>query len=146
MAEERERPGGPRIDAGVFFLTQSQWDRLYRGYADPGGRPLVMDPHEHPMVMEGYSLLWCWDVGLWVSVDHEAHSAVIEKRAERKREIADVKNRDRRARPSVGWGVEVVVPKVPSRGYASSYREQKIAAHATRGGQGTVARAFKRWP
>lgn len=36
----------------------------------------------------------------------------------------------------------VIPPKVPSRGYASPYREEKTAAHTTKGGKGKVARAM----
>jgi len=33
----------------------------------------------------------------------------------------------------------VIPPKVPSRGYASPYREEKIAAHTTVAGKGRIA-------
>lgn len=38
------------------------------------------------------------------------------------------------------WPATVIPPKVPSRGYASIYREAKIAAHTTQRGAGKVAR------
>jgi hypothetical protein len=38
----------------------------------------------------------------------------------------------------------VVPPTVPSRGYATPYRERKLAAHTTRAGQGRVATALRR--
>lgn len=36
----------------------------------------------------------------------------------------------------------VIPPKVPTRGYASPYREEKIAAHTTVKGKGRVARVL----
>lgn len=42
--------------------------------------------------------------------------------------------------PSVAWPATVIPPKVPSRGYASRYREAKIVAHTTQDGKGKVAR------
>lgn len=43
-----------------------------------------------------------------------------------------------------GWQWTVIPPKVPSRGYDTPYREQKIAAHATVDGQGKIARLRRR--
>lgn len=42
----------------------------------------------------------------------------------------------------VAW-MESVPPVVPSRGYASEYRERKLAAHNTRRGVGRVGRALR---
>jgi hypothetical protein len=46
------------------------------------------------------------------------------------------------ARPDAVGAMVVVEPRVPSRGYASPYREQKLAAHTTVQGLGRVARAL----
>ena len=48
-------------------------------------------------------------------------------------------------KPDVIWcGTAVMAPKVPSRGYSSFYREEKIVAHTTVKGFGKVAQAVRR--
>lgn len=43
---------------------------------------------------------------------------------------------------AVTAALRVMPPVVPSRGYATPYRERKLAAHTTRAGRGRVARAL----
>ena len=53
--------------------------------------------------------------------------------------------RDPRPVVTVVWDSWIEeVPKVQKRGFASFWREQKMAAHLTRGGKGEVARAMKK--
>ena len=48
-------------------------------------------------------------------------------------------------KPDVIWcGTAVMAPKVPSRGYSSFYREEKIVAHTTVKDFGKVAQAVRR--
>ena len=77
----------PHLEAGVFFLTQPQWDRLWRYYHETG-KACVYEPTAHPMTKAGHALVWCWDVGMWAGCSPHAQSAVLRQRARDEAEIA----------------------------------------------------------